>query len=171
MSPYAVTKLAGENYLRVFADIYGMETLAIRYFNVFGPRQDPTSHYSGVIAKFITAAIERTEYVVNGDGSQARDFTYVDNVVQANLLALKAATLGGQAVNVACGERHTLLDLIAAVNGAAGVELPIEFGDARVGDVRYSQAAVDVAKRLLGYEPHVCFSEGIARTYEWYSRS
>lgn len=171
MSPYAVSKLAGEHYVRVFADIYGMETLAVRYFNVFGPRQDPTSQYSGVIAKFMTVALEGGRYVVNGDGLQARDFTFVDNVVTANLLALKAPELEGQAINVACGERHTLLDLIDAINLAAGVDLPIEYREARVGDVRYSQAAIAEANAVLGYEPSVCFSDGIARTFEWYARS
>ncbi|MDZ4178927.1 MAG: SDR family oxidoreductase [Coriobacteriia bacterium] len=169
MSPYAVTKLAGENYLRVFADIYGMETLAIRYFNVFGPRQDPASYYSGVIAKFMTAALEGGRCVVNGDGMQARDFTYVDNVVHANLLALKAPQLDGHAVNVACGERYTLLDLIAGINEAAGVQLSVEYREARVGDVKYSQAAIERAREVLGYEPLVCFKDGIVRTFNWYA--
>jgi len=169
MSPYAVSKLAGEHYLRVFAEIYGMETLAIRYFNVFGPRQDPTSQYSGVIAKFMTAALERGVYIVNGDGLQARDFTYVDNIVHANLLALGAERLEGQAINVACGQKYTLLDLIAAINDAAKVSLPVEHRDPRVGDVKYSQAAIAEAKAVLGYEPRVCFQDGIARTFDWYA--
>ena len=168
MSPYAVTKLTGEHYLRVFADIYGMETLAIRYFNVFGPRQDPSSQYSGVIAKFMTAAIEGRPYTVNGDGQQGRDFTFVDNVVHGNLLALKAPSLDGQVVNVACGEMYTLLDLIAAINEAAGVELNIEHAPSRVGDVQFSQAAIEGARELLDYRPRVGFAEGIARTLEWY---
>ena len=171
MSPYAVTKAAGEHYLRVFASIYGMETLAIRYFNVFGPRQDPTSQYSGVIAKFMTAAVTGGGYVVYGDGLQARDFTYVENVVRANLLALKAPELNGQAINVACGTRYTLLDLIAAIDEAAGVDLPVEFRDSRVGDVRYSEAAIDEARRVLGYEPSVDFKEGVRRTLAWYAES
>jgi len=171
MSPYAVSKLTGEHYVRVFADIYGMETLAIRYFNVFGPRQDPTSQYSGVIAKYMTAAVTGGGYVVNGDGQQARDFTYVDNVVNANLLALKAPQLAGQVVNVACGMRFTLLDLIAAINDAAGVDLPVEFREPRVGDVKFSQAAIEEAARILGYEPRVCFATGIQRTLEWYRSS
>jgi len=169
MSPYAVSKLTGEHYVRVFADIYGMETLAIRYFNVFGPRQDPTSQYSGVIAKFMTAAVTGGCCVVNGDGMQARDFTFVENVVAANLLALKAPELSGQVVNVACGMRYTLLDLIAAINDAAGVDLPVEFREARVGDVKYSQAAIEEAERVLGYRPRVEFAEGIRRTLAWYA--
>jgi UDP-glucose 4-epimerase len=171
MSPYAVTKLTGEHYLRVFADIYGMDTLAIRYFNVFGPRQDPSSQYSGVIAKYMTAAIAGTSYIVNGDGLQARDFTFIDNVVHANLLALKAERLGGQAVNVACGERYTLLDLIEAINEAAGVELPVEHREPRVGDVRMSEAAIERAHHVLGYTPQVAFDEGIRRTFDWYKQS
>lgn len=171
MSPYAVTKLTGEHYLRVFAQLYGMETLAIRYFNVFGRRQDPTSQYSGVIAKYMTAAIEGTKYIVNGDGSQARDFTYIDNVVHANLLALQAPKLEGQAINVAIGEKYTLLDLIKAVNTAADVDLPIEFKEARTGDVKYSMAAIEQARLILGYEPLVDFEEGIKRTFDWYQNN
>jgi len=169
MSPYAVSKLTGEHYLRVFAQVYGMETLTIRYFNVFGPRQDPTSQYSGVIAKYITAAIEGTEYVVHGDGQQGRDFTYVSNVVHANLLALKSASLEGQVVNVACGRMYTLLDLISAINEAAGVDLSVEFREPRVGDVLYSQAAIDEAARVIGYRPRIEFAEGIRRTLDWYA--
>lgn len=169
MSPYAVTKLTGEHYLRVYHELYDMETLAIRYFNVFGPRQDPTSQYSGVIAKFMTAALEGTKYTVNGDGTQARDFTYIDNVVKGNLLALRASKLGGESVNVACGGKYSLLDLTEAINQAAGVNLPIEFGEDRAGDVKYSMAAIEKAKKLLGYEPDIDFFEGIKRTFEWYS--
>lgn len=171
MSPYAVTKLTGEHYLRVYHELYGMETLAIRYFNVFGPRQDPTSQYSGVIAKFMTAAIEGTKYKINGDGTQARDFTFIDNVVKGNLLALKAPKLGGESVNVACGGKYSLLDLIEAVNKAAGVDLPIEYGPERAGDVKYSMAAIEKAKELLGYEPDIDFYEGIKRTFEWYENN
>lgn len=168
MSPYAVTKLTGEHYLRVFAEIYGMDTLAIRYFNVFGPRQDPTSQYSGVIAKYMTAAVEGGTCIVNDDGLQARDFTYVENVVHGNLLALRAPVLGGRVVNIACGERYTLLDLIDAIGRAAGTTLQIEHREARVGDVRYSQAAIGAARELLGFTPQVDFAEGIRRTFEWY---
>jgi len=167
LSPYAVTKLTGEHYLSVFAKLYNIETLAIRYFNVFGPRQDPNSMYSGVISKFIRAAAHKTKYTVNGDGLQARDFTYVDNVVQANLLALKAEKLNGEVINVACGEKFTLLDLISAVNQAAGVDLPVEFAPDRPGDVRYSLADINAAKNLLGYSPTVPFACGIERTFAW----
>jgi len=169
MSPYAVTKLTGEHYLNVFAHLYDIETLAIRYFNVFGPRQDPSSMYSGVISKFMRAAIEGTKYAINGDGLQARDFTYVDNVVHANLLALKAEKLNGEVVNIACGEKFTLLDLIADINTVAGVNLPIEFNKGRPGDVKYSLADIKAAKELLEYEPIVPFAGGIKKTFQWYS--
>ena len=168
MSPYAVTKLTGEHYMRVFAQLYGLETLAIRYFNVFGPRQDPTSQYSGVIAKFMKAALEGGTYTVNGDGMQARDFTYIANVVDANLRALKVPKLEGQVINVAVGKKYTLLDLIEAINRVANVELPVEFRPVRAGDVMYSQAAIERAYEILDYKPLVSFGEGIARTYEWY---
>jgi len=170
MSPYAVTKLAGEHYLRVFASLYGLETLAIRYFNVFGPRQDPTSQYSGVIAKFMHAALYGESCVINGDGLQARDFTYIDNVVDANLRALATPGLNGQVINVACGTCITLLDLLKAVEEASGKNLKIEYGPERAGDVRYSQAAIDAAHELLGYSPHVAFAEGIKRTFTWYQQ-
>ena len=169
MSPYAVTKLTGEHYLRVFAQLYGLETLAIRYFNVFGPRQDPNSQYSGVIAKYMTAALSGSTYVVNGDGQQARDFTYIENVVDANLRALRAESLHGEVINVACGKKYTLLDLIDAINEAAGVNLPVEYKSPRPGDVKYSLAAIARAQELLGYQPSVTFSEGVKKTLEWYA--
>lgn len=168
LSPYAVSKLAGENYCSVFSRIYGMETLSIRYFNVFGPRQDPTSQYSGVIAKFMTLGLTGGGFTVFGDGSQARDFTYVDNVVSANMLAIKAERLSGEVVNVACGDRITLLDLIRAISIHLSIEPQIEFLGARPGDVKMSQAAIARAQDVLGYRPTVRFEEGIARTLEWY---
>jgi len=171
LSPYAVTKLTGEHYLNVFAKLYGIETLAIRYFNVFGPRQDPNSMYSGVISKFMKAAIEKATYTINGDGTQARDFTFVENVVQANLMALKADKLSGEAINVACGKKFTLLDLIGAIEQAANVSLPIEYMPARPGDVKYSLADIRAAEELLGYSPTVSFAEGIEKTFQWYSKN
>ena len=168
MSPYAVTKLTGEHYLSVFARLYDIETLAIRYFNVFGPRQDPNSMYSGVISKFMKVATEGTSYSVNGDGMHARDFTYIENVVHANMLALKADKLNGEVVNVACGEMYTLLELIDAVNQAAGIDLPVTYGPERVGDVKNSLADINAANNLLGYEPVVEFKQGITATYNWY---
>lgn len=168
LSPYAVSKLASEQYCSIFAQLYGMETLCFRYFNVFGPRQDPTSQYSGVIAKFASAALAGEPYTVYGDGHQARDFTYVDNVVHANLLAVQAEELGGEIVNVACGEMVSLLDLAGTIDATLGQSNEIEFAPERIGDVKVSQASIDAAKRLLGYSPQVGFSEGIRRTLEWY---
>jgi UDP-glucose 4-epimerase len=167
-SPYAISKLAAEQYTCTFAPLYGLETVALRYFNVFGPRQDPTSQYSGVIALFCTAALQGRPYTLQGDGLQSRDFTYVENVVQANLLAASAPDVSGQAFNVACGERITLLDLIATLNQLVGRELPIEHSPARAGDVRHSLADIGKARNLLGYAPAVDVAEGLARTLAWY---
>jgi UDP-N-acetylglucosamine/UDP-N-acetyl-alpha-D-glucosaminouronate 4-epimerase len=167
-SPYAISKLAAEQYTCAFASLYGLETVALRYFNVFGPRQDPTSQYAGVIARFCTAALRGQPYTVQGDGLQSRDFTYVENVVQANLLAATAPDVSGQAFNVACGERITLLDMIATLNRLVGHDLPIEYGPARSGDVRHSLAEIDKARQLLRYAPAVDMAEGLARTLAWY---
>jgi UDP-glucose 4-epimerase len=167
-SPYAISKLAAEQYTCVFAPLYGLETVALRYFNVFGPRQDPTSQYAGVIARFCTSALQGKPYTVQGDGLQSRDFTYIENVVQANLLAMDAPDVSGEAFNVACGERITLLDVIATLNRLIGQELPIEHSPARAGDVRHSLADISKAAKLLGYKPSVSAAEGLARTLEWY---
>ena len=153
MSPYAVSKSTGELYLSAFGRLYGIDTLAMRYFNVFGPRQDPTSQYSGVVAKFMTAATKGEPFTVHGDGLQARDFTYIENVVHANMLALSVPELGGTFANVACGGRYTLLDLIEAVRSASGSDAPVIYGESRTGDVRYSEASIDRVRNLLGYEP------------------
>ncbi len=169
LSPYAVSKLAGEHYARVFAQVYGLETISLRYFNVFGPRQDPTSQYAAVIPKFIRAMLQGERPVIFGDGAQSRDFTYVDNVVAANLLAAEApaAALRGGVCNVACGENSALLDLVATLNGVLGSRLEPVFQPPRPGDVRHSHAAVGRAEALLGYRPAVRFAEGIRRTVEW----
>lgn len=169
LSPYAVSKLAGEHYARVFAGVYGLETISLRYFNVFGPRQDPTSQYAAVIPKFIRAMLRGERPVIFGDGTQSRDFTYVDNVVGGNLLAAEAPAeaLRGAVCNVACGETTTLLDLVATLNGALGTRLEAIFQPPRPGDVRHSHAAIQRAGALLGYRPTVQFAEGIRRTVEW----
>jgi nucleoside-diphosphate-sugar epimerase len=168
-SPYAVTKLAGERYCRVFAEVFGLETVCLRYFNVFGPRQDPSSQYSAVIPLFITAMLRGEVPTIYGDGKQSRDFVYVANVVQANLLA---ATATGDAVgrvfNVACGERYTLLDLIAALNDILDTDVEPIHAAPRPGDVRHSLADVSAAQEILGYEPEVGFREGLRRTVSWY---
>jgi nucleoside-diphosphate-sugar epimerase len=167
-SPYAVTKITGEYYVKVFATLYGMETASLRYFNVFGPRQDPTSQYSGVIAKFVTAALNGAPFIVYGDGMQARDFTYVENVVNANVAALKAARLGGDVMNVACGGQVSLLEMIEALRDITGTQAEVRFEESRAGDVKFSQAAIDVARQKLDYEPSVSFREGLKRTVDWY---
>ena len=169
LSPYAVTKLAGEHYCRVFSGVYGMETVCLRYFNVFGPRQDPASQYAAVIPKFIRAMLRGERPMIFGDGSQSRDFSYVDNVIAANLLAAEAPgpTLRGPVCNVACGERATLLDLVAALNAVLGTRLEPVFQPRRPGDVLHSHAAIERAQELLGYRPVVRFAEGIRRTVEW----
>jgi len=169
-SPYAVSKMAGEQYCRAFAEVFGLETVCLRYFNVFGPRQDPTSQYSAVIPLFITAMLRGEAPTIYGDGEQSRDFTYVANVVHANLLA---ATATGDAVgrvfNVACGRRYTLLDLIAALNDILDTDIePIHVAP-RPGDVRHSLADVSAAREVLGYEPQVDFHAGLRRTVGWYS--
>jgi UDP-glucose 4-epimerase len=170
LSPYAVGKLAGEQYVRIFSSLYGMETLTLRYFNVFGPRQDPGSPYSGVISLFATAMLEGRAPVVYGDGKQSRDFTYVANVVDGNLRALTAKGLCGQAVNLATGRRTTLNALLKAMarelgggGKATAVRLP-----ARPGDIRHSLADVRQARRLLGYRPIVDFETGLRLTLDWY---
>jgi len=167
-SPYAVGKLAGEEYLRIFAELYGLETLTLRYFNVFGPRQDPGSPYSGVISLFTTALLAGRTPVIYGDGRQSRDFTYVDNVVHGNLLALRAKGLRGQSVNVATGRRVTLLDLLRNLGRLLDRSPRAEKRPPRAGDVRHSLADIRLARKLLGYRPQVSFEEGLRRTVEWY---
>jgi nucleoside-diphosphate-sugar epimerase len=167
-SPYATAKLTGENYCRNFWHLYGLETVCLRYFNVFGPRQDPTSHYSAVIPKFIVAALHGQPLVVHGDGKQSRDFTYIDNVVNANLLACEGADAPGQVVNISCGERATLLDLVEEIQVLLGRPLTVHYEESRPGDVRHSQADIEKASRILGYKPHLYFREGLAETVAWY---
>ena len=161
LSPYAISKLAGENYCRIFYRIYGLETVCLRYFNVFGPRQDPTSQYSAVIPKFISAMLNGERPKIYGDGKQSRDFTYVANVVQANLLACQADGVAGEFFNVACGERYTVLDLVAELNEILGKDVEPVFTEPRKGDVRHSQADISKAQRLLEYGGLVGFKSGL----------
>jgi UDP-glucose 4-epimerase len=168
LSPYAVGKLTGEHYLRVFHQLYGIETLTLRYFNVFGPRQNPGSPYSGVISLFITALLAGRVPVMYGDGLQSRDFTYVADVVQANLRALRARGLAGQHVNVATGHRVTLRQLLETLARELGVPARAERQPVRRGDIRHSLADVSAAHRLLGYRPKVDFETGLRKTVEWY---
>lgn len=169
ISPYAVAKLAAENYCRSFYEVYGLETVAIRYFNVFGPRQDPLSQYSAVIPKFITAILENRRPVVFGDGEQSRDFTFIDNTVEANLLAAGAEAAVGQVINIACGDRISLNQLLAALGEVAGTEVEADYLPARPGDVPHSLADIAKARELLGFEPGVGVTEGLAATFEHYS--
>jgi UDP-glucose 4-epimerase len=167
ISPYAVAKLASEGYCRSFSEVYGLETVAIRYFNVFGPRQDPLSQYAAVIPRFITALLAGESPVVFGDGEQSRDFTYIDNVVEANLLASSAEGVSGQAFNVACGERISLNRLLDDLREIIGSEVEANYLEARPGDVKHSLADISKAEDQLGYRPAVEFSDGLRRTVEF----
>jgi UDP-glucose 4-epimerase len=167
LSPYAASKLAGEHLMRIFASLYGLETVTLRYFNVFGPRQDPKSEYAAVVPRFLTAAIRKERPIVFGDGEQTRDFCHIDNVVQANLLAAGTSRkLKGEMVNVACGVRTSLNQLLSYIGELAGGALAAEHRPARPGDVRDSLADVHAARELLGYEPSVDVREGLKRTFQ-----
>jgi UDP-glucose 4-epimerase len=170
VSPYAVSKLAAEYYMSVFHKVYGVEAVSLRYFNIFGPRQDPESEYAAVIPRFVTALLGGRRPVIYGDGLQSRDFTYVQNVVEANLLASKAAGVSGGVFNVACGRTYTLLDLLGRLKSIVGSEVEPVHEPARAGDVRDSLASIEAAGRGFGYRVGVDFGEGLARTVEWYRR-
>src|SRR3989475_12707458 len=166
LSPYALSKSVGEQYCRLFYELYGLETVCLRYFNVFGPRQDPKSEYAAVIPRFILWGLRGQPLEVHGDGAQSRDFTYIDNVVEANLLAARAAGVGGEVFNVGCGNRVSLLEIIAKLETILGRRLPRRHEPPRPGDVAHTLADVSKGKRLLGYSPLVPFAEGLRRTVE-----
>ena len=168
LSPYAASKLAAEHYLHTLGSALGIETVALRYFNVFGPGQDPASEYAAVVPRFTTAVLEGRSPTINGSGEISRDFTFVENVVQANLLAATASGIGGLTCNVACGARYTLLELLDTISEAVGRRAEPEFGPPRHGDILHSQADISLAGERLGYVPVVPFAEGVARTVEWY---
>ncbi|MCL6554132.1 MAG: SDR family oxidoreductase [Firmicutes bacterium] len=170
VSPYAASKLAGEAYCRVFARTYGLSTVSLRYFNVFGPLQDPASQYAAVIPRFIAWTLAGQPLEVHGDGLQSRDFTYVDNVVDATLLAATAPDLQGEAINVACGQRRTLLEVAEAIAQAAGRQVPRRHTPPRRADVRHTLADLTRARERLGYVPRVEFAEGIARTVAYFAQ-
>jgi len=170
ISPYGAAKLAAEYYCQAFSATYGFETVTIRYFNVFGPRQDPGSPYSAVIPLFITAMLSGRQPVVYGDGRQSRDFTFVANVVHANLLAADAPGVSGRVFNAANGKSITLLELIGAINEVLGIRVQPRFDPPRVGDIRESMADITQARTLLGYEPQVDFHEGLRRSIDYYRR-
>jgi UDP-glucose 4-epimerase len=168
ISPYAVSKAAGEQYAMVWSRLYGVETVGLRYFNVFGPRQDPTSEYAAVVPRFILWALKHAPLEVHGDGTQSRDFTYIDNVVEANVLAARAPGAAGEVFNVGCGARVSLLTIITSLERLLGRPLERHHTPARAGDVAHTLADVGKAKRLLGYTPLVTFDEGLKRTFEYF---
>ncbi|MDQ7857875.1 MAG: SDR family oxidoreductase [Armatimonadota bacterium] len=168
ISPYAASKLAGEHYCRVFARTFGLATVALRYFNVFGPLQDPQSQYAAVIPRFIAWTLDGQPLEIHGDGEQSRDFTYVDNVVAANLLAADGPALDGEPINVACGERYTLLQVAEVIEGLLGRRSEHRHTPPRRGDVRHTLADIGRARARLGYTPRVGFHEGMARTVEFF---
>lgn len=172
LSPYAVAKLVGEYYCRVFTRCYGLETVSLRYFNVFGPRQDPGSQYSGVVSRFISSLLSGERPVIYGDGEQSRDFTYIDNVVAANLNAAATKEASGKVINVANGERITLNQLLAELKELTGhQDVTAEYLEPRVGDVRHSLADISMAREFLGYESKVDLTEGLQRTIDWWKSS
>lgn len=168
LSPYAAAKLAGELYCEAFASTYGLETVRLRYFNVFGPRQDPNSQYSAVIPRFIAALLKGDQPTIYGDGSQSRDFTFIDNVVQANLLAASATGVAGKVYNCACGDSLDLVTLLRLICESLDVPFAPYFAPPRVGDIQHSWADISAAQRDLGYNPQVSVRDGLQRTVAWY---
>jgi len=168
LSPYAIQKLTAEHYCRVFNSLFGLETLCLRYFNVFGPRQDPQSQYAAVIPKFITAALDGLPLTVFGDGSQSRDFTFAADVARANLKAVEAGETAGEIVNIACGKRNTLNEFIGILARLHGGKLEVKNLPPRAGDIKDSLADIGRAEKLLGYRPGTSFEEGVGETFDWY---
>jgi UDP-glucose 4-epimerase len=169
ISPYAVAKLAGEHYMRSFYRCYGLETISLRYFNIFGPRQDPSSPYSGVLAKFITQMLNGEQPIIFGDGTQSRDFTYIDNVIEANLLACKASARAlGQTFNIATGQRFDLNQTFNILKELTGYSGQVQYAPERAGDVKHSVADISRAEKHLGYRPKVDFPKGLQQTVTWY---
>ena len=171
LSPYAVSKLTGEYYCGVFYSVYGLETLCLRYFNVFGPRQDPNSQYAAVIPKFITCFFRNTSPQIYGDGTQSRDFTYIDNVVYANMLAIEAKSTSGQVLNIACGRRTSLNDLVELLKNLLSSKVSPDYAEPRAGDIKHSLADISKARYILGYSPKTSFEQGIKKTIEWYKNN
>jgi len=168
LSPYAATKLIGEHYCRIFYNLYGLETVSLRYFNVFGPGQDPSSQYSAAIPKFINAIIKGELITIYGDGEQSRDFTYVQNVVNANLLACEIPNASGDVMNIACGTGITLNQLISTIEIELGIKANMVYGNAKPGDVKHSCADISKAQALINYKPLISFEEGLAKTIKWF---
>jgi len=168
ISPYGVTKFVGELYAQVFGRVYGLENASVRYFNVFGPRQDPTSQYSGVLSRFMLAVLRGESPVIYGDGQQSRDFTYIDNVVDETLRACEARGASGKVFNGGTGVRITLNEVINLLEKITGKKIHVKYDPPRAGDIRDSQADISLARKVLGYEPSVHFEDGLRRTWEWY---
>jgi nucleoside-diphosphate-sugar epimerase len=168
ISPYGVTKFVGELYAKAFGRCYGLETVCLRYFNVFGPRQDPTSAYSGVLSKFITTLLADGQPVIFGDGEQSRDFIFVENVVQANLLACETQNCAGRTFNIGTGGRYTLNETLRLLEKISGKKAAAKYEPPRSGDILHSQADITEARKTLGYDPKINFEEGLRRTWEWY---
>lgn len=168
LSPYAVGKLVGEYYCSVFSGVFGLETISLRYFNVFGPYQDPASQYAAAIPAFVTAMLKDKSPTIYGDGEQSRDFTYVDNVVEANLLAARAKQTKGQVVNIACGQAVTVNEIIGMINDLLGKNIKPKYVAARPGDVKHSLADISLARKLIGFKPTVQFKEGLEKAIDWY---
>jgi nucleoside-diphosphate-sugar epimerase len=171
LSPYAVGKLVGEYYCSVFSKVFGLQTIALRYFNVFGPQQDPASQYAAAIPAFVTAILRDEPPTIYGDGEQSRDFTYVDNVVQANLLAARAQETHGEVINIACGEAVTVNAIIDRINQLLSKHVKPIYAPARAGDVKHSLADITAAKKLIGFKPVVLFREGLEKSIDWYRRN
>ena len=168
LSPYAISKLTGEQYCRAYYDLYGLETVALRYFNVFGPRQDPTSGYAAVIPKFVSATLQEQPVTIFGDGLQSRDFVYVGDVVAANLLACEAPGAAGQAINIAAGVRYSLLELVEALRTLNGKAIEVRHVPPRPGDIKHSGADINKAGQLLGFKPATGLSQGLEKAAAWY---
>jgi nucleoside-diphosphate-sugar epimerase len=168
-SPYAITKLAGEEYCMSFYNLYGLETAALRYFNVFGPRQNPFSQYSAVVPRFINILKNGQNPTVWGDGSTSRDFTYIDNVVNANILACEKKDAAGNVINIACNKAFTLNELVKNLNDIMGIDIKPAYGPEKIGDVKHSLADIKKADSILGYKPKIDFGDGLKKTVEWFS--
>jgi UDP-glucose 4-epimerase len=168
LSPYAAAKLVGEYYCSVFFKVYGLQTISLRYFNVFGPYQDPASQYAAAIPAFVTKIIKNVPPTVYGDGEQSRDFTYIDNVVSANLSAARAAKLSGEVVNIACGQRITVNEIIRLINKILGKSVQPKYEPSRPGDVKHSLASIELAGKVIGYKPVTSFGDGLERAIAWY---
>jgi len=171
LSPYAVAKLVGEHYCSVFYEVFALETISLRYFNVFGPYQDPTSQYAAAIPAFVTAILKDEPPTIYGDGEQSRDFTYIDNVVEANLLAARADHTAGEVVNVACGQAVTVNEIIDMINASVGKNVGPVYTDPRLGDVKHSLADITLAQELIGFQPTASFEEGLHKAIGWYKEN